>query len=188
MVTIHELNTKRLRLRQWQQTDLKPFAAINADPQVMEFYPKLMSEEESNQTAERFQDLIEQNGWGFWAIEDLKSSEFLGFVGLHKPNLPYPFAPCVEIGWRLKRDAWGKGFATEGSLAALDFAFNVLELAEILSFTSVLNNRSEAVMRRLGMINTGGNFQHPNVPDHSPLKEHVLYRMTRSMFSDIIMA
>jgi len=108
MVTIHELNTKRLRLRQWQQTDLKPFAAINADPQVMEFYPKLMSEEESNQTAERFQDLIEQNGWGFWAIEDLKSSEFLGFVGLHKPNLPYPFAPCVEIGWRLKRDAWGK--------------------------------------------------------------------------------
>lgn len=177
-----EIKTGRLKLRPWRDSDQVPFAELNGDAEVMKYYPGILSKQESNQLINRFQSLISDRGWGFWAIEHLESLEFLGFVGLHQPDIAYSFNPCVEIGWRLKRDAWGFGFATEGAMASLDFAFKVLDLSEILSFTSVHNKRSEAVMRRIGMVNTGENFAHPNLPLDSHLSEHVLYRISKHSF------
>tara|TARA_B100001121_G_C18613613_1_gene585681 strand:+ start:266 stop:832 length:567 start_codon:yes stop_codon:yes gene_type:complete len=182
MTKIHILNSSRLTLRQWQDSDFEPFSRLNADKLVMEYYPKLLSVDDSNLTAKRFQTLIAKNGWGFWAVETNDNQEFIGFIGLHKPDLAYDFAPCTEIGWRLKKEAWGNGYATEGAITAINFAFQILNIDEILSFTSIHNQRSEMVMKRIGMTNTNQNFRHPNLHNNDRLSEHVLYRITKSTF------
>ena len=173
-----ELETPRLRLRQWCDADLAPFAALSADPRVMEFFPALLSCEASNAMALRCQTLIAERGWGLWAVEEKRSSEFIGFVGLHVPTAALPFNPCVEIGWRLAAAHWGQGYATEAAQAALNFGFDTLQLEEVVSFTSVLNTRSQAVMQRLG-FQLAGTFQHPSIPPESPLAPHVWYRISR---------
>lgn len=177
--------TARLKLRQWKKQDLPVFAAINADPEVMEFYPATLGTSESNNFADRVQSLIASRGWGFWAVELQTSGEFIGFVGLHKPHHDLPFTPCVEIGWRLAKNCWGKGYATEAAMAALEVAFHQLDLDEVVSFTSVLNTKSAAVMQRLGMTNTGKNFKHPAVPQDHKLQEHVLYKITREEWVEL---
>jgi RimJ/RimL family protein N-acetyltransferase len=169
------INTPRLKLRQWQPADFAPFAAMSADPIVMEFFPALLTTDQSNAMADKIQAKIADQGWGFWAIEILETGAFAGFVGLGRPGYPLPFSPCVEVGWRLDKAFWGKGYATEAGNAALEFAFNTLQLDEVVSFTAVLNTRSQAVMQRLGMRNTGENFDHPMVPEGDRLCEHVLY-------------
>jgi RimJ/RimL family protein N-acetyltransferase len=169
--------TPRLNLRQWQPPDYAHFAALNADPVVMEFFPALLSEEQSNAMAAKIQATIAHQGWGFWAVEIKATGDFAGFVGLHEPGYHLPCSPCVEVGWRLDKAFWGKGYATEAGTAALDFAFNTLQLTEVVSFTSVLNLKSQAVMQRLGMQNTGQNFLHPMVPEGDRLQEHVLYKI-----------
>ena len=152
-------------------------ASINADPEVMKYFPKLLSRQESNAAVEKFKSLISNNGWGFWAVELTRDRTFIGLVGLHKPAYALPFGPCVEIGWRLSRDCWGQGYATEAGTACLDFAFGELELPEVFAFTSVPNMKSRAVMERLDMENLQSNFDHPTVPLNSPLREHVVYKI-----------
>ncbi len=174
-----ELETPRLRLRQWCDADLVPFAALCSDPRVMEFSPASLSREASGAMALRCQALIAERGWGLWAVEEKYSSEFIGFVGLHIPTAVLPFNPCVEIGWRLAAAYWGKGYATEAAQAALKFAFDTLQLQEVVSFTSVLNTRSQAVMQRLG-LQLAGTFQHPSIAPENPLAPHVWYRISKS--------
>ncbi len=151
MAELIEFDTGRLRLRQWRAADRMPFAALNADPRVMEFFPAPLDHIESDTMADRCQSLITERGWGFWAVEIKKTREFIGFVGLHTPDPDLPFSPCVEIGWRLAFCYWGKGFATEAARGALRVGFESLGLPEIVSFTAVGNLRSRAVMERLGM-------------------------------------
>lgn len=173
---IYELNTHRLRLRQWTESDYIPFARLNADPLVMEFFPATLSAAESDRMVEKIKQHFSEHGWGLWATELKPSGEFIGFVGLNPPRPELPFPPCVEVGWRLDRSFWGNGYATEAARAALDFAFGELKLEEIVAFTSVLNQKSRAVMERLGMRDCGQNFMHPDIPLEHPLCEHVLYK------------
>ncbi len=174
---IIELKTDRLLLRQWREEDLADFADINTDPKVMEFYPNLLSRQESNAAVEKFKLLIIKNGWGFWAVETISEQAFIGLVGLHKPTYKLPFGPCVEIGWRVGSAYWGRGYATEAARACMDFAFDELDLPEIFAFTSVSNMKSRAVMERLNMVNIDANFDHPTIPSDSPHSEHVVYKI-----------
>ncbi|MDO4231816.1 MAG: GNAT family N-acetyltransferase [Lautropia sp.] len=172
------LNTPRIRLRQWLPADREPFALMNADPRVMEWFPACLGQAESDALADRCQALIAERGWGFWAAELKETKAFIGFVGLHVPSPELPFSPCVEIGWRLAADYWGKGLATEAAHAALAFGFERLGLDEIVSFAVAGNQRSRAVMERLGMREAGV-FGHPALPADSPLREHCLYCLGR---------
>lgn len=185
MAEIIEIETKRLRLRQWKQEDFPAFAKLNTDPEVMEFYPDTLNEKESNDMARRFEALIVYRGWGFWVVERLDEGEFMGFVGLHEPTYDLPVTPCVEIGWRLSKEYWGCGFASEAAMACLTVAFEKLNLPEVYSFTSVLNKKSQAVMERLGMVDMKQNFGHPMISDDSPLHEHVLYKIDKSRWEKL---
>lgn len=174
------LLTERLRLRDWIDADLEPFAAMNADPVVMEFLPKPLTREESDDLVERIRAHIETNDFGLWATEELASGEFMGFVGLAVPTFEAPFMPCVEVGWRLARAYWGKGYATEAARAALRFGFEEVGLDEILSFTVPMNERSQSVMQKLGMTNDpADDFEHPRMPVGDRLRDHILYRLPR---------
>ncbi|AQQ66380.1 GNAT family N-acetyltransferase [Microbulbifer agarilyticus] len=174
-----QIKTPRLCLRQWRDSDRAPFAAMNADPVVMEYFPKLLSHEESDAGVDRQIAHIEKHGWGFWAVETLAEKQFIGFVGIKHVTDDMPFAPAVEIGWRLAPAAWGKGYATEAARASLEYGFTRLGLEEIVSFAVVGNLRSRAVMEKLGMVRED-NFLHPGLPAGHPMQEHVLYRLSRS--------
>lgn len=179
MAELIEFETERLR--QWKAADREPFAAINADPRVMEFFPALFTRAESDAMANRCESLIQERGWGFWAVELKDVGDFIGFVGLHTPSALLPFSPCVEIGWRLAFEHWGNGLASEAARGTLRVGFQSLGLEEIVSFTAVGNRRSRAVMERLGMRESG-TFDHPQVPEDSPLRLHSLYRLSRSCY------
>jgi RimJ/RimL family protein N-acetyltransferase len=176
---IIEFETARLRLRQWRETDREPFAALNADARVMEFFPAPLSRAESDAVANRCESLMAERGWGVWAVETKAEAQFIGFVGLHIPTDELPFTPCVEILWRLAAEHWGKGSATEAARGALRVGFEQIGLAEIVSFTAVINHRSQAVMERLGMKREVTTFEHPSVAVGSPLRTHCLYRITQ---------
>jgi len=158
------METDRLILRDWREDDREPFAALNADPEVMEHFPALLTREQSDA-------VIERNP-GLHAVEVRATGEFIGFVGLAVPRFEAAFTPCVEIGWRLARAAWGHGYASEAARAVLARA--LIEHDEIVSFTAVTNLRSRAVMERIGMTYVE-EFDHPNLPDGHPLQRHVLY-------------
>lgn len=169
-----ELRTERLRLRPWLVSDREPFARINADPRVMEFFPAPLSSAESDALAERIQAHIDRHGWGLWVVEIPAVTPFAGYIGLARPRL---FTPCVEIGWRLGAAYWGRGYATEGALAALAFGFEELRLDEIVSFTAEINWPSRRVMERIGMTrDPSDDFDHPALAAGHPLRRHVLYR------------
>jgi RimJ/RimL family protein N-acetyltransferase len=182
MPHIIELETKRLFLRQWKNSDFDAFSAISADERVMEFFPSELSKAQSDAMALKCQSLINERGWGFWALEEKRSNQFIGFTGLHNPTHSLPFMPCVEIGWRLSPDFWGQGLVTEAAQAALKVAFTQLNLDEIVSFTVTDNLRSQAVMKRLGMIKEPENFEHPALPVGHKLREHVLYKIHKSQW------
>lgn len=172
------IKTKRLILRPWKEDDLEPFAALNADPRVREFFPSLLSKEESNQSIQLFSEHIDKYGWGFWAAELLETGEFIGLIGLQHVNFEAPFTPAIEIGWRLSFKHWGKGYAPEGAQAVLQQGFETLGLKEIVSFTAVGNQRSRQVMEKIGMDHTSDDdFDHPKLPKGHPLARHVLYRI-----------
>lgn len=181
MVDPIEFETERLLLRQWRPADREPFAALNADSRVMEFFPAPLTRAESDAIADRCESLIRERGWGFWAAELKASREFIGFVGLHTPSAELPFSPCVEIGWRLSRSHWGKGLASEAARGALRIGFVSLGLNEIVSFTAVGNFRSRAVMERLNMCESG-TFEHPQVAEGNSLRLHCLYRLPRAHY------
>lgn len=178
MASTIEFETQRLRLRQWQDSDREPFVAMNSDPAVMEFFPSLQSRSVSSQSIDAWQTQFATQGWSNWAVERIDSGEFIGFVGLTVPHRVLPFSPCVEIGWRLARAHWGNGFATEAARGVLQVGFGRLGLPEIVSFTAIRNRRSRAVMERIGMCNADQDFEHPGVPEGSPLRAHCLYRIT----------
>ena len=179
MIDIIEPETSRLKLRQWEMNDQPVFAEINADPVVMKYFPNTLTENESNEMSNKIQSLLSEHGWGFWAVEIKKERKFIGFVGLHKPIAKLPFSPCTEVGWRLAKKYWGKGYATEAANIALKVAFEQLNLDKIYSFTSVGNSKSIAVMKRLYMVDSKLNFMHPSIPDSHDLQEHVLYSITQ---------
>lgn len=155
---------------------------MNADPEVMRYFPALLSAEQSNAGVDIWCQQFAQRGWSNWAVELLETGEFIGFIGLSVPGRQLPFNPCVEIGWRLKRAAWGNGYATEGAKACLHVGFGQLGLDEVVSFTTLTNLPSIAVMRRIGMSNAQANFEHPGVPEGSPLRPHCLYKITRAQW------
>jgi RimJ/RimL family protein N-acetyltransferase len=176
-----KLETDRLLLRQWRDSDLAPYAALNADAIVMEFFPRPLDRAESDASAARIQDHFARHGFGLWAVEVPGVAEFIGFVGLSVPAFDARFTPCVEVGWRLAREFWGRGYATEAARAALDFGFHDLGLVEVVSFTVPANLRSRAVMERIGMSRSeSDDFDHPSLPAGHPLRRHVLYRISRS--------
>ena len=181
MTDASTITTPRLHLRQWRDEDLPAFAAMNADPIVMEFFPKRLERGESDALASRIREGFARRGFGLWAVEVSGVADFVGFVGLAVPSFETHFTPCVEIGWRLAREHWGRGYATEAARAALAFGFRELGLDEIVSFTAAINVRSRRVMERIGMTHTpSDDFDHPALPEGHPLRLHVLYRATRS--------
>lgn len=173
------IETDRLLLRQWRDEDLQPFAEMNSDPEVMRYFPSIHTLEQSNAMAKKCHDLIVERDWGLWAIEVLDTGEFIGFTGLHVPSSALPFFPCVEIGWRIRKQYWRKGYAAEAAKASLWFGFEILSLPEIVSFTSVINLPSIGVMEKIGLKNQHRNFMHPLVPKDHVLEEHVLYAVTK---------
>ena len=174
---MHELGTERLLLRRWRPGDRGPFAALNADAEVMRHFPEQLTRRQSDTLADRIELAMERQGWGLWAVEERASGRFIGFTGLASPGFEAPFMPAVEIGWRLERAAWGRGLASEAATAATHFAFGELGLEEIVSMAVVANERSRAVMRRLGMTHDpADDFDHPLV-EQPHLRRHVLYRL-----------
>lgn len=179
------LDTERLILRRWQESDFEPFAAMNADPEVMRYFPAPLSREKTARFIKRAEEKFDQYGFGTWVAERKDTGAFIGFVSLDVPEFQAPFMPCVEVGWRLDRAHWGHGFATEGAHAALNHGFNVSGLDEIVSFTSRLNKPSLRVMERLGMArDPEGDFDHPDIEEEGhPLRPHVLYRLSKAAWS-----
>lgn len=175
-----ELRTERLLLRRWREADRAAFAAMNADPRVMEHFPAMLSRAESDALADGIEARFQERGFGLWAVEVVGDAPFIGFVGLSVPRFETAFTPCVEIGWRLAAEHWGRGYAPEGARAALAFGFDALGLAEIVSFTVPANVRSRRVMEKIGMTHDpGGDFDHPLLPEGHRLMRHVLYRIQR---------
>ncbi len=180
---IAKLETERLILRQWQPKDFAIFAQMNADSDVMQYFPKVLSTETSNIIANKCQQLLKDNGWGFWAVslkgDSTKNDKFIGMVGLNKAHKDMPFAPNVEIGWRLHKEYWRKGYALEAAKESLKFAFEVLDLDEVVAFTAVINKPSQRLMQRLGMSNSYQDFYHPMLDSNHPLAKHVLYKISQ---------
>ncbi|MDK1287319.1 GNAT family N-acetyltransferase [Pseudoalteromonas umbrosa] len=191
---VAELVTKRLVLRQWQEIDKGRFAQMNADPEVMRYFPSKLNIDESNALCDKIAALIDERGYGFWAVELQEGNEvtvtspstdrFIGFVGLHWQTRVNPKHPFMEIGWRLHRDFWGQGYAYEAAQAALKFAFELLSVEQVYAFTALQNRPSQQLMRRLGMTNLNKNFAHPDLPDGHVLQSHCLYGVTRDEFEN----
>jgi RimJ/RimL family protein N-acetyltransferase len=180
---MHVLETPRLLLREWRDIDREPFAALNADPEVRRYFDGLMTREQSDEMVDRMQQGLDDRGWGLWAVEVRDGSEVagpgcIGFVGLNVPSFKAAFTPCVEIGWRLARAAWGVGYAPEAARVVRDLAFDTIGLHEIVSFTAVENQPSRRVMEKIGMHrDPADDFDHPNVAPENPLCHHVMYRL-----------
>lgn len=175
------LETERLTLRDWTDADGGPFAALNADLRVMEFFPRALSRAESDAFMATIRWRIGRDGYGLYAVEEKASGQFIGYVGLAPVELAVPFAPATEIGWRLAREAWGQGYASEAAAAVRDHAFGPLGLEALVSFTAEWNRPSRRVMERIGMIHDpSGDFIHPRLPAGHKLAAHVLYRLNRA--------
>ena len=153
---------------------------MNADPYVMKYFPYLMTKEQTMVMIERIKTHFEKNGFGLYAVDELATGQFIGFIGFSTATFESDFTPCTEIGWRLRKEAWNKGFATEGALACLEYGVPKFGLKDIYSFTAVLNKPSERVMQKIGMTKIG-EFAHPRVSESSPLRPHVLYKISSSL-------
>jgi RimJ/RimL family protein N-acetyltransferase len=178
---VPRLSTERLLLREWRTEDLEPFAAMNADPLVMQHFVAPLTRAASDALVDRIRIGWAANGFGLWAVERRADGRLLGFTGLALHTFEAPFTPAVEVGWRFAPDGWGQGLATQAARAALAFGFETVRLDEILSWTTVANERSRRVMERLGMIrDPAADFDHPNIPVGHPIRPHVLYRLSRA--------
>ncbi len=174
----YAIRTKRLILRPWSEEDLEPFAQLNADPRVMEYFPSVLNKDESDQLSKRICIAMKQQGWGLWAVSIPDVADFIGYIGLAPVNFVADFTPAVEVGWRLAYDFWNKEYATEGAQVALKYGFETLNLKEIVSFTATQNKRSRNVMEKIGMHHSQkDDFDHPKLVEGHPLRKHVLYRI-----------
>ena len=177
------MRTERLILRRWRDADREPFAALNADPLVMEHHPSTLDRTASDALVDRIESDFDRLGFGLWAIEVPGVAPFIGFVGLAEPTFAAHFTPAVEVGWRLDRAFWGRGYATEAAVAALGFGFGSAGLEEIVSFTVQENVRSRGVMERLGMTHDpSDDFDHPRFATGHRCCRHVLYRLSRAQW------
>ncbi|MFZ0250069.1 MAG: GNAT family N-acetyltransferase [Acidimicrobiales bacterium] len=173
------VRTRRLVLRPFTDMDRAPFFELNTHPAVVESLGSSPTRAESDAAMDRYDDEMQREGWGLWAVEVVGGPAFVGMVGLHRVRAEMPCAPAVEVGWRLHPDRWGHGYATEAAGASLDFGFDQVGLDEIVAFTTTVNARSQAVMERIGMHrDAAGDFDHPGLPEGSPLRRHVLYRIS----------
>ena len=170
------IKTDRLILKNYTDQEREPFYLINSDPEVMRYFPSVLTREESNAMLERLRNGINDRGYGFWGA--FIDNELIGMIGINPIPFDAHFTPAVEVGWRLAKKHWGKGYATEGAIAALDFGFNELKLDEIIAITTVNNLPSQKVMHRLGMTHDSkDDFDHPKLDINHPLRRHVLYRL-----------
>lgn len=175
----HELHSERLLLRRWRAEDRDPFAALNADPVVMEFFPATLSRTESDAFIDRIEDDFVTHGFGLWALELKSSGDFVGYVGLWVATFDAHFTPAIEVGWRTAQRFWGSGLAPEAARVAITDGFDRVGLDEIVSFTSAINRKSRRVMEKVSMTHDPrDDFEHPSVPVGNPLRPHVLYRLT----------
>ncbi len=174
-----EVRTHRLLMRRWRDSDRAPFAALNADPEVMRYFPAPLDRAASDALVDRIEARFVEQGFGLWALEVVETGAFIGFTGLNPMPDGVPGSGGLEVGWRLARDAWGRGYAGEAARAALQVALLGVRLPEVWSMTAVLNEASQAVMRRIGMIEHA-RFEHPAVPPGHPVRPHVLYRTDRA--------
>jgi RimJ/RimL family protein N-acetyltransferase len=173
-----ELRTARLLLRRWRPSDLEPLSAINADPEVMEFFPATLVREQSAAQIEESELALDTYGYGRWAVELCGERALVGRVGPLPVEDDLPFFPGVELGWSLAREFWGRGIATEAAMAVCEYAFHTLGLDELLAYTAARNLRSRAVMERLGMRrDPAEDFAYPHLAAEDPLAPHVLYRL-----------
>lgn len=176
-----ELRTARTLLRQWKESDLPAWCAMNADARVRRHFAATLDFEQATQEAARIRAAIAQRGWGMWALELPGGLPFAGTVGLHVTTIDAPFVPTVELGWRLVPEAWGRGLATEAAQAAVHFAFEHLGLDEVTAYTAADNLPSQAVMQRLGMTRSpDDDFDHPSLEPGHPLRRHRLFRLRRA--------
>lgn len=179
-MSLIETRTERLLLRAWRDSDLPALAALNADTEVMRYFPAPLDGEQSAQLLTRMREHMDEHGFGFWALERRDNGEMIGVTGLAQVSFEAPFVPAVEIGWRLARAHWRQGYASEAARAALAVGFEQLGLDEVVSFTVPTNQPSQAVMRAIGMCrDETGDFLHPKMPAGHPLQPHVLYRIQR---------
>ncbi len=180
------LSSGRVCLRRWRDEDREAFAAMYSDARVMEFFPCRLSRVESDAMVDRIQEYLNERGFGLWAIEVPGVAPFIGFTGLAVPRFSAHFTPCVEVGWRLAFEYWGRGYATQAARLALGYGFGTLALSEVVSYTSATNHRSRAVMERLGMRrDPAEDFDHPALPESHPLRRHVLYRLGSGSYFDM---
>ncbi|WP_203333881.1 GNAT family N-acetyltransferase [Planococcus beigongshangi] len=182
MGELYIFESERLGFRRWKDDDREGFAEMNANPEVMEFFPDTLTKDESDKLIERFEQHTEEKGFGIWAVERKEDGAFIGFIGLLEVGFDAGFPGAVEIGWRLDNKFWKRGYAAEGAKATLDYAFKILDMNEICSFTAQTNKPSEMVMQRIGMTKAG-EFDHPKLEKGSPLKKHVLYRITTGEYA-----
>ena len=166
--------TQRIVFRKWTDRDIDDFSAMNLDPEVMQFYPSLLSREQTEVSMGAIKNQFEKMGYGLYVVEHRSTNQFMGYIGFSTPSFESFFTPCTEIGWRLKRNYWGQGLASEGGAACLAFGFSNLGLQKVFSFTAAVNFRSERVMNKIGMTKTG-EFEHPKLPSDHWLRRHVLY-------------
>ncbi|NLY44575.1 MAG: GNAT family N-acetyltransferase [Tissierella sp.] len=167
----------------WNESDRALLAKMNANKEVMKYFPKTLDSKETDNFLNRVQSHFKENGFGLWAVEIKDTKEFIGFIGLLNATFEADFTPCTEIGWRLDNRYWNNGYTTEGAKACLEYGFDELNIDTIYSFTAEINKPSENVMKKIGLRRVG-EFQHPNVEDSSPLKSHVLYRINKKEFRE----
>jgi len=179
---MYQFESNRLGFRLWKDEDKIPFSIMNADNNVMKYFPNDIDKDESDNFIERIKNHFEINGYGLWAVEEKKSCDFIGFIGFYTATFESDFTPCVEIGWRLSNRYWNKGYATEGAKKSLEYGFNILELNKVYSFTSEINKPSINVMKKIGLLKQKC-FLHPNIDDNNPLKPHVLYKIDKKAFN-----
>ena len=186
-MTTPVIETERLLLREWRESDKAPYAALNGDPLVMEHFPSTLTPQQSDEMVERMRAAWDERGYGLWAVEVKDGGRFIGFIGLSSPGWDAHFTPAVEVGWRLAKEAWGHGYAPEGARAALDFGFTHVDLPhdEIVSFTTVGNAKSRRVMEKIGLTtDPADDFDHPLLPDWAG-RRHVLYRINRERWTGL---
>lgn len=175
------ITTERLILRKWCDNDIEPFVQMNSDPQVMRYFPAVMNRDQTLQAVDRIKQHFDDYGYGWFAVDLKSNGEFIGFIGFSHPRFESYFTPCVEIGWRLKAEHWGKGLATEGAIGCLQYGFETLNFERVYSFTAIPNIPSVTVMKKIGMKHIG-EFKHPMLSEDSPLSNHILYEITASKY------
>lgn len=183
MTTSYIFESERLGFRRWEEKDRQPFETMSADLDVMRYFPKLLSKEEAERLISRFEVHMDKKGYTMWAVERKIDGVFIGFIGLLEITMEIEGQGSAEIGWRLHKHFWKQGYAVEGALACITYAFGPLEMNQVYSFTSTINHASEKVMQRIGMMKIG-EFEHPKMDDNSPLKKHVLYKINRQKMKE----